>query len=324
MTDQETLVLEVKAIQRSSQEAKQIWWDYCDNRLSGVRDPNRHDAHVLREFLASYSGGALPKPMGQRPQATAGWGVVGGKGGWGGPVGVNAPYGAPPMAIGMAVGRGVVGHGFGHMAGHPGHLGHVGHPGHVGHHAHGHMGPGNNPGHVPHMGNPGHSVHPGRPGHVGHMHHSVHHSQSGGQNGSLCEFIKSGQRRSEAWKCAWQQYCTSFGDGKFDPARVEPGFIQGFVDYLAGLALADLEQASSKRGPDFNAAPPAKRQAFVGGVDSDEEIVGLVEKIKALQRSGEEARNAWWNYCDANLNGVRDPGRHTPETLQTFLANCGM
>lgn len=46
----------------------------------------------------------------------------------------------------------------------------------------------------------------------------------------------------------------------------------------------------------------------------------LVDQIKALQRSGLEAKEAWWAFCDESLGGVRDPNRHDEETLMDFIA----
>lgn len=62
------LVDEIKALQRSSQEAKEAWWAFCDESLGGVRDPNRHDEGVLAQFLSA-SHGQSPPPM--PPRATS-------------------------------------------------------------------------------------------------------------------------------------------------------------------------------------------------------------------------------------------------------------
>jgi len=51
MASKASLVEQVKQLQRSSPEAKQSWWDYCDKELGGVHDPNRHDEQVLQDFL---------------------------------------------------------------------------------------------------------------------------------------------------------------------------------------------------------------------------------------------------------------------------------
>jgi len=47
----------------------------------------------------------------------------------------------------------------------------------------------------------------------------------------------------------------------------------------------------------------------------------LVHSLKAYKRQGEEYKNLWGMYADTYLNGVRDPARHTTETLQEFITN---
>ena len=45
----------------------------------------------------------------------------------------------------------------------------------------------------------------------------------------------------------------------------------------------------------------------------------LAAEIKQLQRSDPNAKQAWRNYCDMNLNGIKDPSRHDEVTLNTFM-----
>lgn len=45
----------------------------------------------------------------------------------------------------------------------------------------------------------------------------------------------------------------------------------------------------------------------------------LVEEVKNMQRQSVEFKEAWWQYCDAELRGIRDPSRHSDEILQRFL-----
>lgn len=47
----------------------------------------------------------------------------------------------------------------------------------------------------------------------------------------------------------------------------------------------------------------------------------LVDQIKGIQRSDAGAKQAWWDYCDTHLGGVKDPNRHEPDTLSAFLAS---
>jgi len=257
MANKSSLVEQIKAIQRSDPEAKQAWWDYCDQRLGGVKDPNRHDAQVLEEFLSMHgSGGA-----GGKSRGGGGYGYGGGydggaygyaQGGWGGYAG---GYGA---------------------------------------------------------------------------------SQWTGE-GSMATMVKTGQRRSQHWKTAWQAYCSLYGNNYNDPARYDENFLVGFIDYVGQLATADLGHAPApaahvvegpvgtgvKRplgGGAMGAQPPAKRAAGAGAWgEDDEEKKDLVERIKALQRSDPEAKTAWWRFCDEFQQGVKDPNRHETATLQKFL-----
>lgn len=50
----DALVQQVKAFQRSGEEQKEIWWQYADTHLGGVRDPSRHDAGTLQEFCQNH------------------------------------------------------------------------------------------------------------------------------------------------------------------------------------------------------------------------------------------------------------------------------
>jgi len=56
--EKDALVQQVKDLQRSSADAKQAWWAHCDTELGGVKDPNRHDAEVLQNFLYSQGVGS--------------------------------------------------------------------------------------------------------------------------------------------------------------------------------------------------------------------------------------------------------------------------
>lgn len=50
----------------------------------------------------------------------------------------------------------------------------------------------------------------------------------------------------------------------------------------------------------------------------------LVNSVKTYQRNSEAERDAWWSYCDQNLNGFRDPAKHTAEALQQFVTAYGV
>jgi len=257
------LVDQVKTIQRSDPGAKQAWWDYCDTHLGGVKDPGRHDASVLQQFLSGYNTGAI-QPSEPRPQMVGKGSFGGGKGGGGG-----------------GGGGGGMGAGWGYTMG----------------------------------GNMGMMVGMGGGG-------------GGGGGDGMRDFIKTGQRASQSWKAAWQGYCTVNGTGKFDPAGYDSNFISGFIEYVGSLALNDMGGAPMEMVGDKRvgvwAAPPAKRAAIMGGMGGgDPEIMELVTRIKTLQKSDQAGKEAWWQFCDNNLGGIKDPSRHDAASLQQFLTEYG-
>jgi len=96
LATQASLAEQIKSLQRSDPDSKQVWWDYCDKNLGGVKDPNRHEPEVLSQFLGMYgAGGCTPMTTSRsysRPQASYAaaaqawpmWGAIGGGGGGGG------------------------------------------------------------------------------------------------------------------------------------------------------------------------------------------------------------------------------------------------
>merc|ERR1711971_301379 len=49
--DKGAFVTKIKAMQRADHSLKEAWWKYCDEWLSGVRDPNRHEPETLQQFI---------------------------------------------------------------------------------------------------------------------------------------------------------------------------------------------------------------------------------------------------------------------------------
>ena len=45
----------------------------------------------------------------------------------------------------------------------------------------------------------------------------------------------------------------------------------------------------------------------------------LVQQIKNMQRIDSTFRQTWWDFCESQLGGVRDPNRHDESVLGTFL-----
>merc|ERR1719183_2709696 len=53
------LVAQVKEIQRSDPAGKMAWWKYADEQGGAVRDPAKHEAAFLEEFISQYKSGAF-------------------------------------------------------------------------------------------------------------------------------------------------------------------------------------------------------------------------------------------------------------------------
>eukprot|EP00933_Yihiella_yeosuensis_P082147 TRINITY_DN95924_c0_g1_i1.p1 TRINITY_DN95924_c0_g1~~TRINITY_DN95924_c0_g1_i1.p1 ORF type:complete len:244 (-),score=30.96 TRINITY_DN95924_c0_g1_i1:108-839(-) len=153
----------------------------------------------------------------------------------------------------------------------------------------------------------------------------------------LAELVKLGQRRSQNWKQAWIRYCQSYGGGMNDPLKHEQSFLIGFLDFVAERASMSFGPSSpsypSARAPGSSGAPdrPLKRsrlpgESAIGDPASYSSGPGsaakdaLVAKIKGFQRSSERAKHSWWDYCETNLGGVRDPMRHDVSLLEAFVA----
>lgn len=55
----ESLVAQIKELQRSDVMAKQQWGFYCTQNGGGIRDPSKHEADFIHTFLEQYSAGTL-------------------------------------------------------------------------------------------------------------------------------------------------------------------------------------------------------------------------------------------------------------------------
>lgn len=94
-----------------------------------------------------------------------------------------------------------------------------------------------------------------------------------------------------------------------------------------GAAAAETQrrgrdQAEGERRERATSAPPPRAVALFSGrgLESDEsEKDRLVEQIKRLQRSDADLKQAWWTYCDRELDGKYDPSRHSLDALREFV-----
>lgn len=114
--------------------------------------------------------------------------------------------------------------------------------------------------------------------------------------GELIKKIKEFQKSGEEQKQTWWAFCDSQGGGNRDPARHETEVLQGF---LAEQGIQGVQG-----------------NAFLKSE--------LVNKIKAFQRSSEEQKQAWWDFCDGQEEQKRDPAFYDAKVLQKFLAEHGI
>jgi len=307
MANKAALVDQIKSIQRSDPEAKQQWWDYCDQNLGGVKDPNRHDASVLEEFLAaqgsgSLDGGSSPRPQKRRQDSDDGFY---GKGGYGGPRGsgygyghqqhgYDGGYGYPPMPP-------------------PGFDGWGGYPNYGGH-----------------WGGGGSATDVGLAEMIKMGQRKSSHWKAAWQ--AYC--IKFGNGFSDPHRYD-DPFLVDFLDyiGQLvlqdvgpTPPQVPPMLSEAPI----GSGLKRGAPVGSSGAP---MPPPAKRQNTGGGDQrrggynsgsayspaGDIDKAELVDRVKSLQRSDPAAKEAWWSFCDEFQGGIKDPNRHDSSTLLKFL-----
>lgn len=169
----------------------------------------------------------------------------------------------------------------------------------------------------------------------------------------LGDLFKEGQRTSVNFKTAWAAYNTMNGNFMNDPSKASKETLVSFLEFLGQLGVTALgskamgkgsgasskgggyggksggwsgEGASWDSGSEWGgkgskgswgaSGPPMKKHRVSSGDAVHDEAV---EKIKQFQRSGDEQKQAWWNYCDAQEGRNRDPARHDTAVLQTFI-----
>lgn len=103
----------------------------------------------------------------------------------------------------------------------------------------------------------------------------------------------------------WITYTQERGGGTRDPNRHTPEFLEEFINMVEGGVVGGI-------------MPP---MGGMGGIPEVEDGTDLVAYVKELQRTNMNAREQWMAFTEAQGSGNRDPGRHTQETLQQFVAH---
>lgn len=93
-----------------------------------------------------------------------------------------------------------------------------------------------------------------------------------------------------------------------------------------GLNSQPKQAPAMQYQPALMEGPPAKRlrpsfSSGIGVASGGSEKDMLVEQVKTFQRADAGSKELWWQYADAYLGGVRDPSKHDASTLQEFCVN---
>jgi len=284
------LVDQVKALQRSDPGAKQVWWDFCEQSLGGVKDPNRHDANVLEDWLVDY----------QREKAAA-RPPSGGKGKGRPPVHVKPPvrYEAPVRYERERAPAAAPPPTWSHYAPPPAAPYGYGPPAHA---------------HAPPAAAP-----PSLPDFVKLGQRTSGHWKSAWQ--TYCAIYGNGfndpAKHDDTFIRGFLDYVGELATDGLTGLAAQQG-----IDLSAppGPGGNKRPHGGERQPPAKRPAtgpPPSREQAFD---DGDEAKQALVDAIKALQRTDPEAKAAWWTFCDAELKGIKDPNRHDIAALEQFLA----
>eukprot|EP00747_Dinoflagellata_sp_TGD_P162093 gnl/TRDRNA2_/TRDRNA2_179305_c0_seq1.p1 gnl/TRDRNA2_/TRDRNA2_179305_c0~~gnl/TRDRNA2_/TRDRNA2_179305_c0_seq1.p1 ORF type:complete len:240 (+),score=19.47 gnl/TRDRNA2_/TRDRNA2_179305_c0_seq1:83-721(+) len=143
---------------------------------------------------------------------------------------------------------------------------------------------------------------------------------------ALVTLIKEGQRRSSNFKTAWSGYCQMYGSGFNDPAKHDHKFIVSFLDFVGQRGTASLSWGAMGTPPGMmHMGGPALKKARTAPVSTGDPMKDrLVERIKNYQKSGDAQKQAWWTFCDMNLEGHHDPARHETAILSEFIRTYGV
>lgn len=286
MAQKAALVEQIKILQRSDPETKQVWWDFADSQLGGIRDPNRHDESALRKFLSGY--GAYGRGGGSYH---AGYGGKGACAAYGAPQYAAPQYAAPPYAAPQYAAPQYVAPQYAAPSGYGAGAGAFG----------------------------------GAPvadmaGFIKTGQKSSRHWKAAWQ--AYCHAQGSQHydpsRYDEAFIMAFVDYVGQCVEAQLGVTPASGGGAGAW----GGAGVRGQAQAPPSKRPAAEAwAPPAKRGARgPAGGNGDPDKASLVDRVKAFQKSSPENKQAWWSFTEENHKGVKDPARHEASVLEEFLA----
>lgn len=139
---------------------------------------------------------------------------------------------------------------------------------------------------------------------------------------SLVIQVKHYQRQGDGHKEAWSSFCDAHLGGIKDPNRHDVATLAHFLQAQGVTPIVQLDAAGAegagkrmRRGSlgSFGLPAGGSQGAFDPLKDK------LVGQVKAFQRLGDQQKEMWATWCDANVNGIRDPNRQSVDILQQFV-----
>jgi len=285
VADKDSLVEQIKNLQRNDPAAKEHWNSFVEAHGEGKRDPSRHEAPFLQTFLQQLQSGALasaPAGLGgsvnladtiktlqkRSPNFKQAWASVCAVhgGGYNDPAKHDANFHTKffdALAEGFlawSAGGGVVGAGDGPPAKRM-------------------------------RDNTGMAL-----------------AISSGDpvKDALVQQVKAYQRIGEAQKGIWGQYADTYLGGTRDPNRHDASMLKDFCQ-MYGVPAVDPSSNFLGGGVGMGGMPALT-------APEDPVKAGLVERVKMFQKQSEQNREAWGQFAGR----IRDPNRHEVDRLQEF------
>mmetsp|Transcript_29520 Transcript_29520/g.80761 ORF Transcript_29520/g.80761 Transcript_29520/m.80761 type:complete len:291 (+) Transcript_29520:46-918(+) len=170
----------------------------------------------------------------------------------------------------------------------------------------------------------------------------------------LAEVVRIGQRVSPSWKSAWVAFAKMHGQGIYDPAKHTKEFLQSYLEFLGASAIGGDQAAvmppharggittsgmttpvvawdnlnqNQHQNPYINPMQYQNQaQQNFGGMkrprDDFSDTAALdaaAEHVKNLQKMDPVKKQQWSDFCDAQCSGIKDPKRHSLDSLYSFL-----
>merc|ERR1740121_2781226 len=148
----------------------------------------------------------------------------------------------------------------------------------------------------------------------------------GGGASELVNRVKAFQRSGNDAKELWGQYADQFLGGVRDPSRHDAASLEaycnnhGVPEVSGGFGCGAPMIAKGPSAPMGKGAGASMGASMFAGAGADPEKADLAARVKAYQKSGPEAHEAWANHCGK----WRDPNRHEKDFLADFCNTHGI